>query len=151
MSLSGYCLRVSVYRTGTPFAITPVQIVDEGSEMKSRDPLEVIEMSETRTTEKDAIGLSRTVVGGQSEGLCVTCEYAPSCAFMKMNSQPVMFCEEFREGTKPDVASAGNIRQRATDFQVDFTLKGLCMNCDNHGDCVHEKPFGGVWECENYS
>ncbi|MBU1319898.1 MAG: hypothetical protein KKH67_11980 [candidate division Zixibacteria bacterium] len=108
-------------------------------------------MSDTRITGREAAKFSRTTDGQQPEGLCMTCEYSPSCAFTKLSVQPVVFCEEFIEGTKPDVASAGNTRQRATDFQVDFTMKGLCMNCDNHGDCAHEKPFGGIWECENYS
>jgi hypothetical protein len=108
-------------------------------------------MSVARGIEKDTKSLGKTVESWQSEGLCMTCEHTHTCAFKKASSQPVVFCEEFVEGVGSDEASATAVRTRSTHFQVDYNLKGLCMNCEHHGDCVHEKPFGGVWHCENYS
>ena len=28
--------------------------------------------------------------------------------------------------------------------------KGICRNCANLEDCLHPKPVGGIWRCEEY-
>ena len=93
----------------------------------------------------------------ESQGLCLTCNNAPSC-FYHQSRGPALFCELFDNyaplAFQTDVAMAPpaatpSVTDRAAEGEAaEYT--GLCMNCENRRVCKHPKPEGGVWHCENY-
>lgn len=107
---------------------------------------------------KDAAILERTFAeesdadtGKEYKGLCSTCRHRTECVYARAEMQPVVFCEEFEEERTPRVSRARSVpAQPANSPDTDPPLKGLCVNCVHRHDCVHEKPEGGVWHCEDY-
>jgi hypothetical protein len=95
-----------------------------------------------------------------SSGLCMTCNNAPTCIYRAARG-PVLLCETFDTYTNtntPPVALA-NRRPGAgpTYAQVlepveseTNSFSGLCVNCQHRATCVHPRPAGGVWHCEDY-
>jgi hypothetical protein len=90
-------------------------------------------------------------------GLCMTCNNAPSC-YYRARRGPALFCELFdgyappaeritSERAAPPVASSPALRaaeQEASKYT------GLCVNCRHRATCLHPRPTGGVWHCEDY-
>ena len=94
------------------------------------------------------------------QNLCVTCEGAPTCTFIKdlNRSVFVLECEEYKGYTDPSMRNTfANIPQlkiapsRSIAMEKDSgEYMGLCRNCENRKTCTFPKPEGGVWECEEY-
>lgn len=92
-----------------------------------------------------------------SGGLCMTCNNAPTC-FHRARRGPALFCELFdgyalpaeritsERATPPADSSAA--RRAAAEESTKYT--GLCMNCRHRATCMHPRPTGGVWHCEDY-
>jgi hypothetical protein len=84
-------------------------------------------------------------------GLCLNCSTAETCMYTK-NGKAVHHCEEF--DAVANVTSTmlrQPIRVASSISPKDPTgLKGLCVNCDHHANCLHAKAQGGVWHCEDY-
>ena len=93
----------------------------------------------------------------ESQGLCSTCNNAPSC-FYHASRGPALFCELFDNYAPPAVqtsvaktplAATPSIARTAVEEEAaEYT--GLCMNCENRRTCGHLKPEGGIWHCEDY-
>lgn len=92
-----------------------------------------------------------------SGGLCLTCNNSPTC-YYRASRGPALLCEMFDDYV-PRVGRTGlpdapvradwqaallTPAEEATD---DF---GLCRNCANSRKCMHQRPAGGVWHCEDY-
>ena len=93
------------------------------------------------------------------KGLCVTCNYTPTCVRAKHHGQPVWFCEEFDDYTPPDAKSIGT-GWKVIDDAKDLTsnvqentrpVGGLCVNCDTRETCTLSKAKADIWECNEYS
>ncbi len=83
------------------------------------------------------------------QGLCTTCNYAPSCVRMKNINMPVLYCEEFDDYVpSPLKIVTGDIAQSKEKTYDKST--GLCCNCENREICVIPKSEGGIWHCEEY-
>jgi len=86
------------------------------------------------------------------EGLCMTCNSAPACAFRKRGRGPVLQCEEFDDyqaltaGSEPAAAR----KLRGHNPADAGRYKGLCINCDFRETCINAASETGVWHCENY-
>jgi hypothetical protein len=96
-----------------------------------------------------------TLDGFEYEGLCATCEHAPTCMYAREPERPVLECEEFAcfeteaDSTAPRRISLA-VHVPAEDQGDELTAKGLCGNCENRATCTFVKPEGGVWQCEEY-
>jgi hypothetical protein len=79
-------------------------------------------------------------------GLCATCNNAPTCMYRGTRG-PALFCETF-----DGYAAAGERTAVRPESSVPATAAaaGLCANCVNLESCMHVKPAGGVWHCEDY-
>ena len=92
-----------------------------------------------------------------NQGLCGTCNNAPSCFFLASRG-PALFCELFDNFVPPAARTGGAEIAPSTvsslgDMSAEeaaSTYTGLCMNCENRRTCRHPKPAGGVWHCEEY-
>jgi len=90
-------------------------------------------------------------------GLCSTCNNSPAC-FYRARRGPALFCEMFDDyvasplgGNPGHSARAGNPGTALRTADEDLSkYAGLCMNCEHRRSCVHPKPAGGVWHCEDY-
>jgi hypothetical protein len=88
----------------------------------------------------------------EPSGLCTTCDHRDDCVYAGIDIQPVVFCEEFRADATAEMASLDNAGIPSDPaLQVEVRLQGLCVNCDNRKDCVHEKPDGPINYCEEYA
>ena len=95
--------------------------------------------------------------GRPTQGLCVTCNNAPDCYYLALRG-PALFCELFDgyaplEERRPQGDRAvvvGTPFAVQTGAEQTPPLLGLCVNCENRAECVHPKPAGGVWHCEEY-
>ena len=86
------------------------------------------------------------------QGLCQTCDHAPTCGYIRETEQPVVFCEEFDSSALPMVADAQPeaAAPTAADMRLWDEYKGLCVNCDMRETCAIRKPETGIWHCEEY-
>ena len=99
-------------------------------------------------------------------GLCMTCNNAPTCYYHATRG-PALFCEMFDNYVpsavrmfheKPSPADISYTPSRPVVEEVSYTPSrpveeeyvGLCMNCDHRTTCMHPRPVGGVWHCEDY-
>ena len=93
----------------------------------------------------------------ETEGLCSTCNNAPTC-FHRARRGPALFCELFDSYVPPtlrmrDEGASLSARSSMTPVaqeQDGVKLGGLCMNCENRRTCTLPKLAGGVWHCEEY-
>jgi hypothetical protein len=92
-----------------------------------------------------------------SSGLCITCNNASGCFYLALRG-PALFCELFDNyapvaahrraeaaRSSPGAPLPAVIGEDETGSPI-----GLCVNCDNLSTCMHPKPAGGVWHCEEY-
>jgi hypothetical protein len=87
--------------------------------------------------------------------ICHTCNHVRDCISKKRCDHPVWFCEEFDNYTPVEetryVEAVGPIPggdRQLVDIQQ---FQGLCINCENRGNCKLAKPNGGIWHCQEYS
>ena len=92
-----------------------------------------------------------------SGGLCATCNNAPTCFYLARRG-PALFCELF-DGYAPPPERHGSVQAPlAAEAAVALpaaeedgeSYSGLCMNCRHRATCMHPRPTGGVWHCEDY-
>lgn len=96
----------------------------------------------------------------EHQNLCITCEKAPACTFIKdpKRSVFVLGCEDFKAYSNPSRRnSPANIPWLPAARAISLAMEkdtvdymGLCRNCENRSRCTFPKPEGGVWECEEY-
>jgi hypothetical protein len=93
----------------------------------------------------------------QIGGLCSTCNHRATC-YYRARGGTALFCELFDDYVAPPLGGSGPqagcaaapataARRVAEDVSA---YAGLCMNCEHRRSCVHPKPAGGVWHCEDY-
>jgi hypothetical protein len=90
-------------------------------------------------------------------GLCMTCNNAPGC-YYRATRGPALFCELFDGYAPPakritseralEPADSAATRRAAEEESSKYT--GLCVNCRHRATCMHPRPTGGVWHCEDY-
>jgi hypothetical protein len=91
----------------------------------------------------------------ETEGLCSTCNNAPSC-FYRASRGPALFCELFDNYVPPVLRTRDDSVVPPADYSVavqeqeSAEYAGLCMNCENRRACALPKPAGGIWHCEEY-
>ncbi|HNQ22023.1 MAG TPA: hypothetical protein PKK06_02910 [Phycisphaerae bacterium] len=91
----------------------------------------------------------------QVGGLCFTCNNRPNC-FYRAQRGPALFCELFDDYEAPPLDPDGRRPVTAPVLAAAAVvgdvsgLAGLCLNCEHRHTCVHPKPAGGVWHCEDY-
>jgi hypothetical protein len=93
----------------------------------------------------------------QAVGLCSTCNNSPTC-FHRASRGPALLCELFDDYVAVSPRSDGQHTPSAVFSKLAFRGAsddssqhgGLCVNCENHSNCWHAKPEGGVWHCEGY-
>ncbi len=84
-------------------------------------------------------------------GLCTSCERRADCVFSVAVTQPVVFCEEFTEERVTQLRDDENhLSRMERSPHSDSAFQGLCRNCDNRGDCMHDKTAEGMVYCEDY-
>lgn len=81
-------------------------------------------------------------------GLCSTCNYAEGCTLQQNPELPVIFCEEF-DSSSPRMTIVHQVPLQPTAPPIVGGM-GLCMNCNKRDDCAHQRPEGGIWNCEEY-
>ncbi len=87
-------------------------------------------------------------------GLCITCNNLPTC-YYNARRGPALFCELFDDHVGPvgspgePTVSPSRGTARGTEKETK-TFVGLCMNCEHRLTCMHPKPTGGIWHCEDY-
>lgn len=85
-------------------------------------------------------------------GICMTCNYAPTCAHRMRQKEPIWFCEQFDDyqpvHRRIMLTSPPKDFRKSTKESV--SVKGLCVNCDNLETCKLRKPENGIWHCEEY-
>lgn len=94
----------------------------------------------------------------KNDGLCMTCNNAPTCTHPRDAERPVLRCEDFYSYALP--TSKNTIKnilspkdshgQSGTREEMSNNYKGLCINCEERASCTYEMPEGGVWHCEEY-
>ena len=107
------------------------------------------------TQEKKEIDNMVVIKNGQ--GLCMTCNNAPSC-FHRARRGPALFCELFDDYVRPELRTIKRIVSPVPETAAALRTgdedasryEGLCVNCENRQTCAHPKPTGGVWHCEDY-
>jgi len=90
-------------------------------------------------------------------GLCSTCNDAATC-YYHASRGPALMCELFdncsavetRTQRDSPATLAGAPIAGSIAYSEAGRASGLCMNCENSATCVHPKPAGGVWHCEDY-
>ncbi len=86
-------------------------------------------------------------------GLCMTCNHAENCGYLRELDKPVLFCEEFDSFTPPsveEVSPLDNVAPTVEEMRDWDKYKGLCVNCDNREHCAIRNAEIGVWHCEEY-
>jgi len=93
-----------------------------------------------------------------SDGLCLTCNNAPHCQYRATRGNALFFCEMFdiyaepvRRGNGNRLSLTSNPTSPLTGYtQAPPAHAGLCVNCMHLEQCMHSRPTGGVWHCEDY-
>ncbi len=94
----------------------------------------------------------------ESSGLCMTCVHVGTCTFLRRDTPPVLFCEEFdgqqehRSGASAEVmAQSVTVHTQATYMpERSSKFNGLCATCEKRELCTFPKAEGGVWHCEEF-
>jgi hypothetical protein len=84
------------------------------------------------------------------QGLCLTCNHAPTCVRRLHHGEPVWQCEEF-DDFQPVVRRTAAPTEEKPHIATSDLYKGLCCNCENNEFCQIPKTEGGVWHCEEYA
>ncbi len=91
-------------------------------------------------------------------GLCITCNYGPTCVRRQHHGKPVWYCEEFDDYMPspskavisnsilmPDISlDKPQVKEESAEYS------GLCVNCDNRRICALLKPESEVLQCNEY-
>ena len=93
-----------------------------------------------------------------SDGLCLTCNNASHCQYRATRGNALLFCEMFdiyvepaRRGNGDGPNRTSNPTSRLAGYaETPPPNAGLCVNCRHLEHCMHSRPTGGVWHCENY-
>ena len=93
-----------------------------------------------------------------SDGLCLTCNNAPHCQYRATRGNALLFCEMFDTYVEPVRGGNGDglspsfdsTSRPAGHTETPSPNAGLCVNCKHLGHCMHPRPAGGVWHCEDY-
>lgn len=64
------------------------------------------------------------------------CRFADVCVFCSPGREPVMSCGGFM-APQPDTGAR-------------TAVPGLCVSCSIREECKKERPWSGVWHCEDY-
>ncbi len=91
-------------------------------------------------------------------GLCSTCVGRSTCTFPHYEDRPRIFCEEHDWTWQRQMAltAAATVTDREPVSRLAAAppkvsrYKGLCATCDKQDECMHPKPGGGVWHCEEF-
>jgi hypothetical protein len=99
----------------------------------------------------------RERVQGQMEQLvqasvCANCRHLGDCAFLSKACSPILHCEIYECGAsdKPRLAVVRKACAPVEAPEIEDTLLGLCVTCENLRSCNLRKPASGVWMCEEY-
>ncbi|MFO7912230.1 MAG: hypothetical protein R6V15_08730 [Desulfotignum sp.] len=87
-----------------------------------------------------------------SSGLCANCIHAGQCGFMKNNTRPIIFCEEFSCAC-PEGTCAQPIAEITTPLAAvnGSSRENICSNCENlETCCLQEKHHNSVMCCKEY-
>lgn len=93
-----------------------------------------------------------------SDGLCLTCNNASHCQYRAARGNALLFCEMFdsyiepvRRGNGDGMRLSDNpTAQLADSPETTSRDAGLCVNCRHLEHCMHPRPAGGIWHCEDY-
>ena len=103
-------------------------------------------------TEENAVPEAR-----EYRGLCSSCNHAPTCTYIRDDSQLVLQCEEFENHEESPIRTADEASSSKINVSASFSaeedsgeVKGLCVDCKSRETCIYPKPEGGVWHCEEY-
>ncbi|MGC8926777.1 MAG: hypothetical protein ACP5QK_02525 [Myxococcota bacterium] len=83
----------------------------------------------------------------KSIGLCETCIRKEHCSYIKTNSEPVHFCEEFTNGCGKEEKA---FMYSPTKIAYEEGYEGLCKNCENRKMCSICQKGVPIWQCEEY-
>lgn len=108
-----------------------------------------------RNTAKKEICSETSEKQWEPVGLCKTCEHGVGCGYMQNMAGPKIFCEEYVEKRVPKtytIVAGTDIDDKNDPAEnvYDYTLKGLCMNCEHARTCMLPRAVGGVWFCCEY-
>jgi hypothetical protein len=86
----------------------------------------------------------------QISGLCINCLNAEECSYRVNHTRPIIFCEEFT--CTDHSVSKSNITKVIPKIEnsLNFSLKGICSNCENIETCNLQKTDESVISCEEY-
>ncbi len=83
--------------------------------------------------------------------LCSTCNEVDECIIPRSNTRlPVVYCEQFNDFYPAPPRKQPEIKAVSIPAKDEIEYKGLCVNCEHRGECVHARTEGGVWHCEQY-
>ena len=96
--------------------------------------------------------MSKPSVAG---GVCLACKFDPDCIYEAAYSRVALECGQFEmaflEPPTPTPSIHENqFRNIPRQGKESNGYRCLCSNCDNRETCIHPKPEGGVWRCEEY-
>ena len=88
-------------------------------------------------------------------GVCLACKFDPDCIYEATDGRVALECEQFEMAfLKPPTPTPSihenQLRNIPRQGKESNGYRGLCSNCDNRETCIHPKPEGGVWRCEEY-
>ncbi len=99
-----------------------------------------------------------SAIDARSDGLCTTCNNAPTCTCRATRGFDAQHCEMFDDYSPAVGRGALNDAEQlmardSTDQQTtvdDVLFSGLCVNCENRHTCRAALSAGGIWHCEEY-
>jgi hypothetical protein len=103
--------------------------------------------TETKPSDKNGIGSNQSLIPADKRILCSTCDYTPSCIYLKAHGGLIQYCEEYNCQKLAESVISEPIE--AEDIQPDL-FRGLCANCAKKEACRFPKSAEGVWHCEEY-
>ena len=88
----------------------------------------------------------------ESEGLCMTCNHAGSCAYLAVTEGPIWRCEEFDDSGPVEASTAARTRPARPGAAPEAPRgpRGLCCNCDNRSSCGFTETQEEILFCEEY-
>ena len=84
-------------------------------------------------------------------GVCLACKFDPDCIYEAAYGRVALECEQFEMAFPAPPTPTPSIHENIPRHgRESNTYPGLCSNCDNRETCIHPKPEGGIWRCEEY-
>ena len=85
--------------------------------------------------------------------LCERCSKYDQCV-TRNSGTDLEFCSNYEIAKNLNIHSSPISINNNSELLIknygDNQLKGICRNCANLKDCLHPKPEGGLWRCEEY-